>query len=63
MLAQQEHLFPNLFQTILKTITPLMKGNLKDICLTGGDKQGDLSDDEEFDGALGKVCNSGACPL
>lgn len=31
MLAQQENLFPNLFQSILKSIEPLMRGNIKDI--------------------------------
>jgi len=44
MLAQQENLFPNLFQSILKTIEPLMKGNIKDIL---GSKHGEESDDEE----------------
>jgi len=55
MLAQQEHLFPNLFQSILKTMIPLMsKNNLED--------KKDESDDEEFDGALGKVCGTAGCP-
>lgn len=63
MLAQQEHLFPNLFQSILKTITPLMRGNLKDIVLNDSQRKEDQSDDEEFDGALGKVCTVGQCPL
>ena len=36
MLAQQENLFPNLFQSILKSIEPLMRGNIKDI-LAGKD--------------------------
>jgi tRNA 2-thiocytidine biosynthesis protein TtcA len=60
MLAQQEHLFPSLFSSILKTITPLMRGNLKDGVLNA---KADGSDEEEFDGALGKVCTTGACPL
>jgi tRNA(Ile)-lysidine synthase TilS/MesJ len=55
MLAQQEHLFPNLFQSILKTMIPLMsKNNLED--------KKEQSDDEEFDGALGKVCGTAVCP-
>mmetsp|Transcript_2682 Transcript_2682/g.4517 ORF Transcript_2682/g.4517 Transcript_2682/m.4517 type:complete len:216 (-) Transcript_2682:54-701(-) len=62
MLAQQEHLFPNLFQSILKTITPLMRGNLKDGILSQAGAQ-QLSDDEEFDGALGKTCTLGPCPI
>ena len=30
MLAEQENLFPDLFQSLLKSITPLMKGNMND---------------------------------
>jgi tRNA(Ile)-lysidine synthase TilS/MesJ len=65
MLAQQENLFPNLFQSILKTITPLMRANLADLNVDQiGKKQGNggVSDDEEFDGALGKLSN-GVCPI
>ncbi len=43
MLAQQEHLFPALFSSILKTIMPLMKNNLKELVGEGGDS----SDDEK----------------
>ena len=41
-----------------------MRGNLKDMNLDGKNGKGgeDLSDDEEFDGALGKKMN-GACPF
>jgi len=35
MLAQQENLFPDLFQSILKTITPLMRSNLKQLIEKG----------------------------
>jgi tRNA(Ile)-lysidine synthase TilS/MesJ len=35
MLAQQENLFPDLFQSILKTITPLMRCNVKDLVRLG----------------------------
>lgn len=45
---------------------PLMRGNLKDLNLDAMNKNGkngeDLSDDEEFDGALGKQM-TGACPF
>merc|ERR1712086_1077538 len=44
MLAQQEHLFPSLFSSILKTITPLMRGNLKDGVLNA---QAGGSDEED----------------
>ena len=60
MLAQQEHLFPALFQSILKAINPLMKGNLKDGFQANISP---ASDDEEFDLALGKNCTDGNCPL
>lgn len=64
MLAQQEHLFPNLFSSILKSMNPLMRGNMKkDGSFIPVDQKGGTSDDEEFDGALGKVCGSGDCPL
>ena len=42
MLAEQENLFPGLFQSILKSIDPLMKGNMKDGVFTKGVE----SDDE-----------------
>ena len=62
MLAQQEHLFPSIFSSILKSITPLMRKRVDN----GGtmyegeakNKNGE-SDDEEFDGALGKICGGG----
>ena len=65
MLAQQENLFPSLFSSILKTITPLMKLKSHEHLMDSNvDKnKGDLSDDEEFDGALGKICTTGACPV
>jgi hypothetical protein len=44
MLAQQENLFPGLFQSILKTIMPLMRSNMKDIL--GNKKGGEDSEDE-----------------
>lgn len=60
MLAQQEHLFPNLFQSILKAITPLMRRNLdrsKGLSLEdqigGGNGQ---SDEEDMEQALSKKC-------
>lgn len=30
---------------------------------TENSKKGDESDDEEFDGALGKICGVGKCPV
>jgi hypothetical protein len=59
MLASQEHLFPNLFQTILKTITPLMKGNLKD--LEANENDGDSDEAAEAD--MMKCGPSGTCGL
>lgn len=62
MLAQQENLFPDLFQSILKTITPLMRCNVADLI---GKASGDDSD-EEAEAALAKTCdpNAGAsCPF
>lgn len=44
MLAQQENLFPGLFQSILKTILPLMRANVKD--LMGIKGHGEDSEDE-----------------
>jgi hypothetical protein len=46
MLAQQENLFPGLFQSILKTIMPLMRSNMKDILGKSGGRGGEDSDDE-----------------
>ena len=43
ILSQQENLFPGLFQSILKTMMPLMRSNMKDI-LGGG--KGEDSEDE-----------------
>lgn len=63
MLAQQENLFPSMFSSILKTITPLMKLKSHEHLGEREQVKGDLSDDEEFDGALGKICTTGACPL
>ena len=43
-----------------------MKGNIKDGILAdraGNKKSGGESDDEEFDGALRKVCTKDSCPL
>ena len=68
MLAQQEHLFPSLFSSVLKSITPLMRGNMK----TNGTFMADPtagnagagSDDEAWGGALGKRSAPGfKCPL
>ena len=44
MLAQQENLFPSLFQSIIKAMIPLMKKNMKDMIKDGG---GDSDDDDE----------------
>jgi len=46
MLAQQENLFPGLFQSILKTILPLMRSNMKDIMGGLTKRGGEDSDDE-----------------
>lgn len=48
MLAQQENLFPSLFQSILKAITPLMKRNMRDL-LKGDDKFGVVGGGESSD--------------
>ena len=51
MLAQQEHLFPALFQSILKTIRPLMRSNLKQLVeqgVLGGDGE-DKDDGQDSD--------------
>jgi len=54
MLAHQENLFPDLFQTILKTISPLMRRNVKD--LVG---KLDLDDsDEENEANLANSCQN-----
>ena len=45
MLAQQENLFPGLFQSILKTIIPIMRTNMRDL-VGGGKKGGEDSEDE-----------------
>ena len=61
MLAQQENLFPDLFQSILKTIAPLMRCNLKDLVKLGADDS-----DEEAEAALAKTCDpnaGGSCPF
>ena len=44
---------------------PLMRGNIKDLnngSLQNGTDGQDMSDDEEFDGALGKKM-TGSCPF
>ena len=53
MLAQQEHLFPDLFQSILKTIRPLMMRNLKEL-LAGGEEgvPGTAKEGEDSDEAI-----------
>jgi len=61
MLAQQENLFPDLFQSILKTIMPLMRCNVKDLVKGAGDDS-----DEEAEAALAKTCDPNAgseCPF
>jgi hypothetical protein len=56
MLAQQENLFPDLFQSILKTIMPLMRCNVKDLI-----QSGKLDDsDEEAEATLAKTCDPNA---
>jgi hypothetical protein len=55
-------LFPDLFQSILKTIMPLMRCNVKDLI---GNKGQDDSD-EEAEAALAKTCDPNAvdtCPF
>lgn len=46
MLAQQENLYPSLFQSLLKAMIPIMKGNLKDIL---GKEKGEGDSDEELE--------------
>ena len=62
MLAQKEQLFPGLFQSILRTITPLMRLNVKDL-IKGPNTEGDS--DEEAEAMLANACGpvNGACPL
>ena len=47
MLAQQEDLFPGLFQSILKTISPLMTANIKQLMGTGAFNKEDGDDSDE----------------
>jgi tRNA(Ile)-lysidine synthase TilS/MesJ len=59
MLAQQEHLFPSLFSSLLKTMNPLMRGDLKDILVNGGASTADGDSDVEAEAAM----TSGLCGL
>lgn len=50
MLAQQENLFPSLFQSILKAIMPLMKRNMRDLLRSDDGAAvcgGDSSDEDD----------------
>ena len=74
MLAQQENLFPGLFQSILKTIRPLMLTNISQLAdgsyvlkkegeATEGRDEGDDSDVEAEAQMMACGPRSGACPL
>jgi tRNA(Ile)-lysidine synthase TilS/MesJ len=57
MLAQQENLFPDLFQSILKTIMPLMRCNVKDLIKNGANSE---DSDEMAEAALANTCDPNA---
>ena len=59
MLAQQEHLFPDLFQTILKTISPLMRSNLKQLIESGALGGAKAEEEEDDDTGKGETQNEG----
>lgn len=76
MLAQQENLFPGLFQSILKTIRPLMLSNIKKLSdgtyslgkevAVSGAEGGDADDDSDVEAEAQMMkcgVNSGACEL
>lgn len=63
MLAQQEDLFPGLFQSILKTITPLMTTNIKQLMGSGGLNKDDGEDSDEAMEASMTACGASSCPI